>query len=149
MSGSQAAVIDSSLAVYSVLNVSQSAQAERVFERLLNQKIRLFVPRLWIFEVTSIIHKYLFDKLITPKRAFDSLSVILGFEKNLVDEDQQLCQLAFEWATRLRQKPAYDGFYLAAAERLGAEFWTADEKLSNNAHQLGASWVHWMGELAE
>jgi predicted nucleic acid-binding protein len=60
---------------------------------------------------------------------------------------RQLCRSAFEWATRLGQKAAYDCFYLAAAERLGAEFWTADERLSNRASQLGAVWVHWMGEI--
>jgi predicted nucleic acid-binding protein len=54
---------------------------------------------------------------------------------------------AFDWATRLHQKAAYDGFYLAAAEQLGAEFWTADKALANNAGQLGVSWVHWMGEI--
>ena len=54
---------------------------------------------------------------------------------------------AFDWATRLRQKSAYDGFYLAAAEQLGIELWTADQALVNNARQVGANWVHWMGEL--
>ena len=60
-----------------------------------------------------------------------------------------MCQvrIAFDWATRLRQKGAYDGFYLAAAEQLGAELWTADQALVNNALQVGVSWVRWMGEL--
>ncbi len=36
---------------------------------------------------------------------------------------------------------AYDGFYLAVAERKGAELWTADEKLVNRAKQLNISWI--------
>jgi predicted nucleic acid-binding protein len=59
----------------------------------------------------------------------------------------RLRQAALSWATRLHQKAACDGFYLAAAEQLGAELWTADQALANNARQLGASWVHWMGEI--
>ena len=38
-------------------------------------------------------------------------------------------------------------FYLAAAEQLGAELWTVDQALVNNAQQIGASWVHWMVEV--
>jgi hypothetical protein len=30
---------------------------------------------------------------------------------------------------------------------MGAELWTADQVLVNNAQQIGASWVHWMGEV--
>jgi hypothetical protein len=34
-----------------------------------------------------------------------------------VPEDLRLRQAALNWAARLRQKAAYDGFYLAAAEQ--------------------------------
>src|SRR5438477_244782 len=60
--------------------------------------------------------------------------------------DAPLCQAAFEWAGRLNQVRAYDGFYLALAEQLKAEFWTADKRLANAVQQIGANWVHWIGE---
>jgi predicted nucleic acid-binding protein len=77
-----------------------------------------------------------------PIQALELLTASLGVQQ--VDVS---VRIAFDWATRLRQKAAYDGFYLAAAEQLGAELWTADQALVSNALQVGASWVHWMGEL--
>jgi predicted nucleic acid-binding protein len=103
-----------------------------------------FAPGLWWYEVTSVIHRYRFSGLIsdiTAYAALDLLTVELGFQQVEVPE-----RSAFDWASRLRQKAAYDGFYLAAAEQLGADLWTADQALANNARQAGASWVHWMGE---
>jgi predicted nucleic acid-binding protein len=63
----------------------------------------------------------------------------LGVE--VVASDLDLCKHALAWAERLGQSKAYDGFYLAAAERYGAELWTVDGRLLNRARQLGVSWV--------
>ena len=105
----------------------------------------LCAPGLWWFEVTSVIHQYRFANLITEAIAFQALELLTtGLGVQQVDVS---IRAAFDWATRLHQKAAYDGFYLAAAEQLGAELWTADRALVNNAQQIEASWVHWMGEV--
>ena len=52
-----------------------------------------------------------------------------------IDPDQQQRQRAFEWTVRLKRAAAYDSFYLAAAETLGCELWTADRRLVNAANQ--------------
>ena len=59
------------------------------------------------------------------------------------------CVEALRWATRLNQRPAYDAFYLAVAQRLDAELWTADRRLCHNARQAGADWVHFMDEVIQ
>jgi predicted nucleic acid-binding protein len=148
MSTSQVAVIDANLAVLSTLNTPVTVQARRVMEHLLDRRVSLFAPRLWWYEVTSVVHKYLYDKLLTPALADQTLSILLGLAIQLVDEDDRLCRAAFHWATRLEQRGAYDGFYLAAAEQLNAEFWTADRKLANSANRIGVNWVRWMGGLS-
>jgi predicted nucleic acid-binding protein len=38
---------------------------------------------------------------------------------------------AFDLANRLNRPAAYDTHYLALAEHLDCEFWTADERLTN------------------
>ncbi len=104
-----------------------------------------FAPGLWWYEVTSVIHRYRFASLLTDEVAYQALGLLtssLGVQQVNVS-----MRSAFDWATRLRQKAAYDGSYLAAAEQLSAELWTADHALVNNAQQAGVSWVHWMGEL--
>jgi predicted nucleic acid-binding protein len=48
----------------------------------------------------------------------------------------------------LAQTKAYDAFYLAVAEKMEAELWTADRHLSNRCrNDLGLEWVHWINEL--
>jgi predicted nucleic acid-binding protein len=42
---------------------------------------------------------------------------------------------------QLKRAAAYDSFYLALAETLRSELWTADKRLVNAA---GVSWVHLM-----
>jgi predicted nucleic acid-binding protein len=54
----------------------------------------------------------------------------------------QQTRSAFAWAARLGQAQAYDGFYLALAQELGAELWTGDRRLAHGAQQPGAAWVH-------
>ena len=142
---SSSVVVDANLAVYSVLKTTQSLVASRVMEQLAHQDYKLFVPGLWWYEVSSVIHRYRFAGLIsdiTAYAAMDLLTIDLGVQQ--VDVP---VRNAFDWATRLRQKAAYDGFYLAAAEQLGAELWTADQALANNAKQVGVSWVHYMNEI--
>jgi predicted nucleic acid-binding protein len=102
-------------------------------------------PGLWSYEVTSVVHKYLFDGLLTAGEAEEVLGVLFDLGVSLVEEDESLCVSAFRWATRLNHKPAYDAFYLALAERLGAELWTADRRLWRNATGVGVTWAHFMG----
>ena len=142
-------VIDASLAIFNVLDTPFGEMASRVWEKLLRERASLAAPSLWQYEVTSVIHKYLFEKKLERDEAQQALDIILNFSINLVEGDSTLCHSAFQWADVLGQKAAYDGFYLALAEKLNADFWTADEHLVNLARQRGVTWVHWMGEATD
>jgi predicted nucleic acid-binding protein len=137
-------VIDASLAVFSVLNTPQSDLAAFILETLVRRELQLCAPWLWWSEITSVIHRYRFADLISDATAYAALSLLTG-DLN-VQPIEVPVRNAFDWATRLRQKSAYDGFYLAAAEKLGAEFWTADQALVNNTRQVGVGWIYWIGE---
>ena len=54
---------------------------------------------------------------------------------------------AWELATKLNRPTAYDAHYLALAEELGCEFWTADTRL-HNAVKDTLSWVHGLGQAS-
>jgi predicted nucleic acid-binding protein len=56
-----------------------------------------------------------------------------------------LHQRALDLAERFSLPVAYDTHYLALAEQLGAEFWTADRKLVR-AVQSALPWVRPVGE---
>ena len=56
----------------------------------------------------------------------------------------KLVRRAYELAETHSLPTAYDAQYLAVAEHLGCEFWTADEKLVNSVNPL-LPWVKWVG----
>ena len=141
------AVIDANIAIYALILSEQTKTAFGLLQRLRQEEVRLYAPRLWIYEITSGIHKYLYAKIIQADIAETAISSAFDLEVNMVEETPDLCQSASHWATRLNQMAVYDSFYLAAAEFLNASLWTADKRLANAAKGLGVDWVHWMGDL--
>jgi predicted nucleic acid-binding protein len=146
MEPSSVVIVDSSTALSQVIPHPQSDNVHRRWTAWIEANIELLAPQLWLSEVTSTIHRVYMQKQISEQAALAALEAVLGLGVRLTAQDANLCLAAFDWATRLGQHPAYDSFYLALAERIGAEFWTADERLANRAHQTGADWVHWVGE---
>ena len=99
-------------------------------------------PDLWLAEIVSAVRKLVFAKLLTQSEGTEALDSLFALGVEIVPSTAERCHRAFEWAERLHQAKAYDGFYLAIAEERQAEFWTADLRLANRARQVGAAWVH-------
>lgn len=139
--GSPPVVIDASLAAGIVLPLPTSDTSRALLARWYEEDRALLAPVHWLSESVSVVRKLRFaDRLSSEEcsRAVDDL-LALGIEA--VDADRELCHEALRWAERLHQSKAYDAFYLALAEREGAELWTHDHRLGRRARQLGADWV--------
>ncbi len=139
---SSSVVVDASTAVFLVLESPLTSQIETLWRGWIRAGTRICVPYLWLNEVTSAIHKVYMLKAFSEEKAQLALDAVLALGVELQPENVELCRDAFRWATALKQLAVYDGFYLALAERLGAEFWTADRNLFNHARQLDLAWVH-------
>ena len=61
----------------------------------------------------------------------------------VIQPDNTLVELAYDWTRRLDRIAAYDSFYLALTESLSAEFWTADQRLVN---AVDLPWVHYIAD---
>jgi predicted nucleic acid-binding protein len=107
----------------------------------------VYAPQLWLFEVISVLRQSVYSGTLDSSEAEAGITTALSLEVTLVAADDDLCRSALRWAERLKQRAAYDGFYLALAGRLQADFWSADQRLINAARQTGVRWVHWVGEL--
>jgi predicted nucleic acid-binding protein len=142
-------VIDSNLAVWAVLPALSQVDMLARFAGWQQTGTRLFAPTLWVAESVSVIRGSVFVGDITPEEGLAAINDLFALDVETLPMSAPLCRSALEWAGRLRQRRAYDGFYLALAEELGAEFWTADQRLANAARQAGAIWVHWIGETGE
>lgn len=138
-------VVDANLAVNTALSLSE--QLEQFWERIYNEKITPCAPRLWMSETTSAVRAYLAQKQITKNEAERALRTIHALRVEIIDEDESLCLRALELAGMLAQSKAYDAFYLATAEKIETEFWSADERLCNRCQKdLSLEWVHWINE---
>jgi len=139
-------VIDANVAVKSILSATDSLSA--FWEKVDQENITPCAPRLWLSETASAIRSLVSQKAVSPDDAEDVLRTIHGLRVEIINEDEVLSLRALELAGKLGQSKAYDAFYLALAEKLAAEFWTADERLFNRCRKdLKLNWVHWIGEL--
>jgi predicted nucleic acid-binding protein len=138
-------VIDANIAVRTVLEVNETL--DRFWESLDREGITPCAPRLWMSETTSAIRFLLAQKEITTDEAEQALQTIHRLRVEIIDEDEELCLRALELAGKLGQNKAYDAMYLALAEKLAADFWTADERLANRGKDLKLPWVHSIGTV--
>ncbi len=139
-------VIDAGVAVHTVVTTELSEASEHALRILRTQNVEVCAPRLWLYEVTSAIHKIFMLGEINEEEAQKALENAFGLGIQLLNTND-LCQKAFNWATRMKRLGAYDCFYMAQAEKMESELWTADKKLANTANQLGAEWVRWVGDI--
>ena len=134
-------VIDANIAVNTALDITD--KLERFWERVDKEQITPCAPRLWLSETTSALRFLLSRKEITSDEAEQALRTIHGLRVEILNEDEELSLRALQLAGKLGQSKAYDAFYLALAEKLAAEFWTADERLANRCQRdLKLSWVY-------
>jgi predicted nucleic acid-binding protein len=139
------AIIDASLVVKAILPNPEDTVCRAVLGRL--QGIQLVVPALWVYEITSTFAKAVHFSQLTEEegRAALNQAFALGVQIIFPDETQSL--LAYQWTLKLNRAAAYDSFYLAIAETLEAEFWTADQRLFRSQEPERLKWLHWSGEL--
>ena len=88
--------------------------------------------------MTSVVVKLTHFGQMEREEAHRTLQLVLAFPIELITPSPQLTEAAFDWSLRLKRANAYDSFYLALAEALGSELWTADRRLVNAAKE---QWV--------
>lgn len=139
-------VVDANIAVHTALDMTD--ELERFWGRVDQEQITPCAPRLWLSETTSAIRFLHSRKEITSNEAEQALRTIHDLRVEIINEDEELSLRALELAGKLGQSKAYDAFYLALAEKLACDFWTADERLANRCRKdLKLKWVHSIHEV--
>jgi predicted nucleic acid-binding protein len=139
-------VLDANVVAALIIPLPYSDQATDRMMDWQNTETRLFAPTLLEYEMVTVLRKAVVAEMITADEAANAIMSLLNLNIETIPPTQSLHDSALRWAEQLNQKVAYDAQYLALAEQLGVEFWTADQRLANGAHQTGATWVHWIGE---
>jgi predicted nucleic acid-binding protein len=137
------AVIDANLAVKTVIPNVMRAQCYAALNDLMQENYELEAPTLWAYETTSAICKAVHFAYLTEDEGWRALQQLAALDVTLRSPDVTDNQNAMKWTLTLKRAAAYDSYYLALAERLGCELWTADQRLVNAA---GQPWVRWVGD---
>ena len=135
-------VVDASVAFRLILPGPQQDHYRSLMTQWVHDGHQLLAPTLWVYEMTSALCRAVrFGELLLEEgqRAL-GLAQALGIQ--LMPPDDNQVRLAFEWTVSLNRAAAYDSFYLALAETLGCELWTADKRL---ARAVNRPWVQWAG----
>jgi predicted nucleic acid-binding protein len=101
---------------------------------------QLAAPTLLRYEVTNALYRYQKQGLLSEDIVRIGLKAVLTLPIRLHGE-ADLHTRALALAERFALPAAYDAHYLAVAEQLDAEFWTADRRLAQAVGSI-LSWVH-------
>ena len=136
-------VVDASFAFNLVLPGPRQARFQTLMTDWKNDGYELCAPTLWVYEITSALGKVIHFGQITPEEGQRALVLAERLGVQLIPPNDVQARLALDWTVRLNRAAAYDSFYLALAETLQCEMWTADKRLYNTVE---LSWMHWAGD---
>lgn len=134
---------DANLAVRQLVDEGDTP-IHRLFAQWRSEGRELAAPTLFRYEVTNALHRLARADVMTDTKARELLKLAIDLPIRLYGDDD-LHARALGIASRYSLPAAYDAHYLALAERLSAEFWTADRRLAN-AVRSHLPWVHLVGE---
>jgi predicted nucleic acid-binding protein len=138
--------LDSGIVLKFVLPEADSQQAKALWQSIITTRQQPVAPLLFPFEITSTLRKRTYRGDISEKFSLMALRQILSLPINFTTFDN-MHEQAWQLAGRFNRPAAYDAHYLALAEHLGCEFWTADKRLYN-AVSNDLSWVRWLGDFS-
>lgn len=136
--------VDASLVVALVTPEVQSEKAIGLWGEWMRSGVKIIAPPLLRCEVASALWRKVVRSVMELEDARLCLQEALSLDIEFLDPPE-LPLRAFQLAARFRRPAAYNAHYLALAELMKAEFWTADERLCN-AVRKEFPHIRWLGD---
>ena len=121
-------VVDASLAVKWLVAEEDSDKAHAVLESWVARDITRIAPYLMSFEVANALHRRVARGELSVGNIARMMTRLFGSSLEL-RQSPGLHAKALELASHLSQAAVYDAHYLALAESLNCEMWTAGYRL--------------------
>lgn len=139
-------VVDASLAFKWLIKEVYTDEANALGRSWNSQGTRIAAPYLMPVEVTNALHQRVGRGDLTLEAATERMKSLLSSGLEL-HQPARLYGRALELASQFGLRATYDAHYLALAETLGCDVWTADEKFFRATSPVARS-VRWIGEPA-
>ncbi len=136
-------VVDASLAIDWLVEEDDSDKAHAVLQSWVAQDTARIAPHLMPFEVANALHRRVLHGELSLRDSTRMIGQL--FESRLeLHRPPNLHVRALEIASQFKQGAAYDSHYLALAEIVDCELWTADERFFRAASP-GVDNLRWIG----
>ncbi len=122
-------VIDASILLKLLLPEKRSDDIRRLWGRWVEQDAEIVAPFLLAYEVVSVLRNKVFRGELSPEAGEAAFVAFRSQEVSLLHPDG-IEEKAWELAKRWNLPTSYDAAYLALAEVMDYEFWTADNRLA-------------------
>ncbi len=139
MSKSSTVCVDASIVLRYMLQPDNEA-VKKLWKSWLASETRLISPTLLFYEVTNALYQQQKHKILSPEIIWQTLELSLELPINLINENG-LHLRAHEIAMQYNLPATYDAHYLALAEQMKADLWTADMRLVNTLKPFKLKWV--------
>lgn len=137
-------VVDAGVILATLFEEPHSQHAKAIMAHWAQEEVELHAPVLFRYETLAAVRKAVFQTRLEHDKSYALINTLLAL--NIVYHlDEMLLRRAYDLASQLNAPRTYDAQYVALAERLSCELWTADERLYNAAHD-SFSWVKWIGQ---
>ena len=144
MSSSSTVCVDASIILRRALQPDDDAIKE-LWQSWVEDEVRLVAPTLLFYEVTNGLYQQQRNKILSPETIWKALELALDLPINLVNE-ANLHLRAREIAMEYNLPATYDAHYLALAEWMDIDLWTADMRLIKSLKPFKVKWVKGVGE---
>ena len=139
-------VVDACLAFKWLIWEADTDHAVALLESWESEGVILVAPYLMPFEVANALHKLVNRGELSVEEAVDLIGSLLS-SRIQWRQPTGLHERALEIARILGQPAAYDAHYLALADILDCDMWTADRRFHRAASAHFEN-VRWLGEFS-
>ena len=140
-------VVDASLAVKWLVDEEDSENALALRRGWSDSGVRLAAPYLILAEVSNTLHRKVVGGGLALQVAIETLEYTLNTLEIEFHDSTDIHVGALRLADQLNQGAVYDSIYLALAERLDCELWTADRRFYRAARRFSDR-IRWLGDFA-
>jgi predicted nucleic acid-binding protein len=123
--------IDASFPLLFILRDPAWEPAFLLWQRWMQRGEGIVSPPIFHPEVTSILRERMYRQEMTAEQAQGALDWTLSLPVGTATDNAALQRRAFSFAVRFNRPKVYDSQYLAMADLIGCDLWTADKRLIN------------------